>query len=271
MKHVPKPLTDENGLFSGTVASKKTCESLCEYLGGVTLLAFSGGKDSLACWLYLLDCGFDTIRPFHCSAIPGIQYVDKGLTYYEQWFETSIHRYLQGENQYNLANRIYQPFQDLELLDALDFWDYTIDNVADLHGEALGMAEDTVWLAKGICMFDNVNRITQMNRCLGQEDDKQIFYPIWDWKPTQVTEYISRFDISLSLDYLLDKTSLEGLPLVGTLLKMKELFPQDYERVKLFFPLIEAKLARHQFRLLHAAKRSGDPMLNKKKLGRPGG
>ena len=97
-------------------------------------------------------------------------------------------------------------------------------------------------------MYDTVDRITWVGKAKGRRDKYHEFFPCWDWKPTQITEYIEQFDISLSLDYLLDKTSQESIPLLATLVNMREIFPEDYQRLKLFFPFIEARLARNEFR-----------------------
>jgi 3'-phosphoadenosine 5'-phosphosulfate sulfotransferase (PAPS reductase)/FAD synthetase len=250
MKHIQKPITDKDGNFIGTEDSKATCEKYRDLLGGTIFLSFSRGKDSLATWLYLLECGFDNIKPFHLSCVPHLEFVDRSLAYYEKWFGGKIERFQQGENIENILKLIYQPVQDVEFLDHLDFWIYNMFDVPMIWGESMGMEEDQIWLAQGFSMYDNIFRMKYIREAKGAFEEDQFIYPIWDWKPTQVREFISQYDISLPEDYLIEKTSLTGVPLASMMANMREKYPKDYERIKLYFPLIEAAQARFYFREL---------------------
>ena len=75
--------------------------------GKITLLSFSRGKDSIGAWLALREC-FDYIIPVFLYLIPGLEFEEESLQYYENFFGTRIIR-LPHPSAYRLiTNMIYQ-------------------------------------------------------------------------------------------------------------------------------------------------------------------
>lgn len=56
-----------------------------------TLLAFSTGKDAIAAWLALRE-KFDAVHPYYLYLVPGLEFVEESLDYYERFFGTKIVR-----------------------------------------------------------------------------------------------------------------------------------------------------------------------------------
>lgn len=88
--------------------STELCEKLAEEAGGACLLAFSAGKDSVAAWLHLRKF-FPRIVPFYRYLIPGLEFVDRGIRMYEDFFETKVMRVPHPSLGRMLANLVYQP------------------------------------------------------------------------------------------------------------------------------------------------------------------
>ena len=78
-----------------TLPSRELCERISKESDGVTFLGFSRGKDSIAAWIYLKRF-FKRIIPFHCASVPHLKFVDDSLEYYEDFFATKVHRFLDG-------------------------------------------------------------------------------------------------------------------------------------------------------------------------------
>jgi len=74
----------------------KNSDALNRYMrerSDTVILSFSNGKDSIAAWLVLRKY-FPKIIPFYLYLIPDLEFVESGLTYYEDFFQTKILRYL---------------------------------------------------------------------------------------------------------------------------------------------------------------------------------
>lgn len=246
-------------MFKGTPESEKLCRLISKLTDGVTLLAFSRGKDSSASWLYLRNY-FDTIIVYTDVIVPGLKFVERSLQYFENFFDTKIHRFYGGES-FSRGMRLYQfqQFSDLDLIDSVPIfsdWDYKGVTAGWMLAESLGLEYDKNWIAMGFSMYDSLDRMGWVKRVKGKHDKYRTFYPCWNWKPSQIREYIKQHGLSLSEDYLLTNRSIDDLPTERNLIKMKELYPDDYETCKLWFPMIESQIARQEFRKLHLSRKS---------------
>lgn len=251
--HNQKPIYDENGLFDGTEDSKELILEMKEKYKNV-LLCFSRGKDSLCAWLYLRHLGVTNILPYTMITIPGLSFVDKSIAYFEEVFGTEIRQFMNGETYLNLNSLFYQPVEDEALIQKHDFWEFYCAALAELLVKEQGYKEGEWILARGISMYDTLNRIKWVYNCRGRRASPphavEEFFPCWDWKQSQIREFIKKKGVSLTLDYTLDKTDMTDVPLLCTLHNMREKYPKDFERVKLYYPFIEARLARNEFRKL---------------------
>ena len=74
--------------------SYTTSAELCEQMArecDTAILAFSCGKDSIAAWLQMRKY-FKHIVPYYCYIVPGLEFVEKSLSYYEDFFGCHIYR-----------------------------------------------------------------------------------------------------------------------------------------------------------------------------------
>ena len=241
---------------AGTEASRRLCEEISSMTGGRCLLGFSRGKDSIAAWLYLREF-FNEVIPFHCSSIPHLSFVDESLNYYESVFNTKIIRCLSGEITTALSDLIYQPLEDEAEIDELELWSY--DN-HDIIGLLRAQYGSELWCAFGINITDSIDRRIYVQKNQGRNEERKTFYPCFDWSKKQILKAIDDFGIKLPGDYKLANRSLAGLPNFRHLCRMEEVYPQDMEKIELWFPFIRAQLARNEFRREKAlASRAQEP------------
>ena len=224
--------------------------------GGRCLLGFSRGKDYIAAWLYLREF-FNEVIPFHCSSIPHLSFVDESLNYYESVFNTKIIRCLSGEITMALSDLIYQPLEDEAEIDELELWSY--DN-HDIIGLLRAQYGSELWCAFGINITDSIDRRIYVQKNQGRNEERKTFYPCFDWSKKQILKAIDDFGIKLPGDYKLANRSLAGLPNFRHLCRIEEVYPQDMEKIELWFPFIRAQLARNEFRREKAlASRAQEP------------
>lgn len=228
----------------GTEASRRLCEEISSISGGICLLGFSRGKDSIAAWLYLQRF-FKTIIPFHCASVPHLSFVDESLDYYEGVFKTKIIRCLSGEVTGAIMDLVYQPSEDEEEIDVMELWQYDNHDIIDLLQNKYG---PDLWCAFGINLTDSIDRRIYVQKNQGRNEARKTFYPCFDWTKTQIMQVIDDAGIKLPGDYRLANRSLAGIPNTRHLLRMGEIYPRDMELIELYFPFIRAQLARNEFR-----------------------
>lgn len=206
----------------------------------------------MAAWLWLAEF-FPRIIPFHCAAVPGLGFVDRSLVYYEEKFCVPIERYVTGDLYAALSQLIYQPPHAEDWIDDIGFEPHTIESVVSDVRRRHGCP--AAWVAYGISKTDSIVRRSAKKYDGGYSLSRRTLYPCFDWPKAQVLAAIESAGVGLAEDYRMANRSLAGVPTERHLMRMRDLYPEDFERIKFFYPLIEAKLARNEFRRLRHDQR----------------
>jgi hypothetical protein len=209
------------------------------------LLGFSRGKDSIAAWLWLRHFA-RRIIPFHCAGVPHLAFQDESLAYYERFFGTPIERCVSGAFTGSLAKLIYQPCEDEEAIDELSLWEFDNLEVARLVAAKHGCPD--AWTAFGINVGDSIDRRIYVKKYGGHNEARRTCYPCFDWPRGMIMRAIEESGVKLPGDYRMANRSMAGIRNMRHLALMESLYPEDFARVELWFPLIRARMARDQFR-----------------------
>lgn len=202
--------------------------------GAKTILSFSTGKDSIGAWLAIRD-HFEEVVPYYLYLVPGLEFVEESLAYYEGLFGRKIIR-LPHPSLYRLLNNfVYQPPGRIPVIRAakLPMFDYGLirKTVAGMAGLA-----DDVLAASGVRAADSpmrrVSFMTHGSISAGQ------YYPVWDWRKDRLLSEIEQAGIKLPIDYRLFGRTFDGIDL-RFMLPIKKHLPKDYERVIEWFPLVD--------------------------------
>jgi hypothetical protein len=228
-----------------TEKSKVLCEQISQISLGVCFLGFSRGKDSIASWIYLKKF-FKRIIPFHVASVPHLKFVDESLEYYEDFFKTKIHRFMDGSVLKSLWNLQYQPPGSDEEIDRLNLIEFDKHFIVDHMRNKFDIPY--AWVAFGINASDSIDRRIYVNKYEGRIDSNKSFYPCYDWKKSLIMDQILRSGVKLPKDYLLANRTLAEVPRYRHLMRMKNVLPDDFDRIKLMFPMIEAEISRNEFR-----------------------
>lgn len=225
-----------------------TGEALCRFVrerhGDTVLLPFSAGKDSVGAWLQLRRF-FTRIIPVYLYYVPGIEFVEDNLAYYERYFGQRIMRLPEGSLYLALDNLLFQPPERVKALRHARFlrnWSngMALDAVRTFHGLP------KLYSGDGIRMSDSMRRRFSIQKHGSIYPDKRRFFPCFDWSDARLEEEIRREGVKLASDYHHFYRTFEG-GRYAQLCRIKEAFPRDYERILQWLPLAEAELLRRKW------------------------
>ena len=223
-------------------SSDEVCE-LVRQESDTVILAFSCGKDSVGAWLQLRR-HFAHIVPFHLYRIPDLDFVEKSLNYYEEFFGQRIIR-LPHPSLYRMLNYgVFQSPSNLEIIRRAELPDFDYDDIHQVIVEDEHLPVETFY-GTGVRGNDSLaRRIMLKHGCLYREQHK--FYPIWDWSMDRLIQELRDSGVCLPGEYADFAKSFDGLDARFTAV-IREKYPDDFAKIKAFFPLVEADIMRHEY------------------------
>lgn len=223
-----------------------TGDSLCRTMAeecDTAILAFSTGKDSIAAWLQMRKY-FRRIIPYYCYTVPGLEFVEDSLKYYEDFFGCHIYR-LPHRSMYRLLrNLVFQPPEHVTKIEALDLpgEDYDDAAIGDIIRECEELSAN-VFVGTGVRMADSPMRRIGLKTHGAINRNAKRFYPVFDWKKADLLKAFDESGVKLPIDYKLFGRTFDGID-YRFLKPIKENFPRDYEKILTWFPLAELELFR---------------------------
>lgn len=211
--------------------------------GVPVLLAFSRGKDSLAAWLSLREAGVE-VRPFHLYLVPGLEFVDESLAFFEKFFGVTIPQLPHPSLYRWLNNLTFVPPERRLIIEAAQLPEPDYVAVSRLLcTEHYGLDPDITLTADGIRAADSPNRRTAIKGHGPVRPHVMKVSPVWDWRIRHVRAALADNRCPLPIDYELFNRTFDGLD-IRFLAPIKERFPRDYERILEWFPLADLELFR---------------------------
>lgn len=205
------------------------------------LLGFSG-KDSLAAYLTIRP-HFERVLLVHRMMVPGLQFVERRLQYYERVLDTTIVRICSAGFYRMLRNRLWQPPHRLDTIARFGIPDISYEYLNDIVAEAYGFSKP-IFTAQGVRAADSLQRRATCFSHGPINWTRQAFWPTWDLSHQDVANIIQRHGIKLPIDYYLWGTSFDGLRYFF-LKDVKRLYPEDYATILEWFPFAELEFMRH--------------------------
>jgi hypothetical protein len=206
-----------------------------------TLLSFSRGKDAIAAWLALRD-RFEAVIPFFLDAIPGLEFIEESLAYYERFFGTRILRIVHPSTFRKLNEMIYQPPERGWIIDQADVPTPTYNSIREDIVTHYKLQSDMLY-ATGVRSADSMTRRGAIGKYGAITWNQHKYHPIHDWSKQRLIDEFRRSGVKLPIDYKLCGRTIDGLQL-SFLLPIKKHFPRDYQRILELFPLAELVIYR---------------------------
>lgn len=208
------------------------------------LLAFSCGKDAIGAWLACRP-HFRRIIPYYMYLVPGLQFVEDALAYYEEFFQTRILR-VPHPSLYRLLNAfVFQPPERCALIEAAGLEEFSYRDMQDTIRDRFGLP-DAAMVASGVRAVDSPMRMLALRKYGPINRKKAQFMPVCDWNLDRLVSEIERANVRLPIDYRIFGRSFDGID-YRFLAPLKEHLPADYERVLQWFPLADLELKRRQY------------------------
>lgn len=197
------------------------------------IVGFSGGKDSIVtldlCFKY-----FKRVQPFFMYLVPGLEFQEKMLTWYENKYKTEIIRIPHFEVSEFLKYGSFTVFDDsIDIVGITDTYEY-IRQTTGIH-----------WIAAGERCADSIVRNAMIKQSGSIDYKRGRFYPIAYWNKKEILEYIKYKKLYLSSEQ--KKLGFSFRSLDGSeLAVIKEHYPKDYEKILKVYPFAEAGVVRYQ-------------------------
>lgn len=207
------------------------------------IVAISGGKDSIAMLIKLQEAGF-RCHCFHEYKIPDMEFDERQLRWIEERFEVKIMRLPSPDLYRMLKNLAFQPPFRVPLILAADIPQFEHDDVHDVVQEDLGLPVGT-YTAIGIRAVDDMVRRTTLKKNGPFNEKRLTFYPIYDMRKDDLVDLLRKHNVKLGFNYQYSGSSFDGLQ-YRYLHAVKKYAPEDWERIKRWFPLVEAQIIRHE-------------------------
>ena len=222
--------------------SARLCETMAQECD-TAILAFSTGKDSIAAWLQMRKY-FKRIIPYYCYTVPGLEFVENSLKYYEEFFGCHIYRLPHRSLYRMLRNLVFQPPEHVTKIEALDIpgEEYDDSAIGDIIRDCMELPGN-VFAGTGVRMADSPMRRIAMKTHGAINRNAKRFYPVFDWKKEDLLREFDESGVKLPIDYKLFGRTFDGID-YRFLQPIKEHFPRDYEKIITWFPLAELELYR---------------------------
>ncbi|MGN0034538.1 MAG: phosphoadenosine phosphosulfate reductase family protein, partial [Coriobacteriales bacterium] len=152
------------------------------------IVGFSGGKDSIVA-LDLCMRYFDIVHPYFLYLVPGLEFQERMLRWYERRYGVEIIRL----PHFEVSNFLrYGTFRESD-------FSVPIVSVSDMYSYLRGVTGAT-WIAAGERIADSIVR-RAMIKSTGSIDTKRgRFYPVAYWRKAEIMNYIKRKRLYLPPD-----------------------------------------------------------------------
>lgn len=209
------------------------------------LLAFSCGKDSIGAWLELRN-HFDHVLPYFMYLVPGLEFVEDALDYYERFFGVHILRIPHPSLYRMLNNFVFQPPERWPVIQSLNLPTFDYDDINTILKHDHQLPHPT-YQASGVRMNDSMQRRTAMLTHGPLNERRQTFAAIFDWSADDLHRAIETAGVKLPVDYLWFGRTFDGVD-YRFLKPIKDNAPRDYQRILEWFPLADLEIFRHERR-----------------------
>ena len=206
-----------------------------------TLLAFSTGKDAIAAWLAIRD-SFDAVHPYYLYLVPGLEFVEESLAYYEQFFGVKIARLPHPSIHRWLNNFTFQPPERCAVIEQAALPEFDYRDIRKVMIEDRGLSE-TMLVADGVRAADSPMRRIAIKTHGPISLNQGRYHPVWDWLKADLIACFRKHGVKLPEDYKLFGRSFDGLGL-RFLLPLKKHRPADYRKILEWFPLADLEVFR---------------------------
>lgn len=224
----------------------ETSEQLCQRLAaenGTVICSFSMGKDSIGAAIQLQRY-FERVEYVFMYMVPGLEFQERALSYYEGVFRKKIKR-MPNPSLYRQINALmYQHPGNVDTVFEKNLFEGDYDDIFAASKYDYDVAVET-YVGVGVRSSDSLARRTAVKQTGGVNTKRRQFFPVHDWNMERLVSEIRQSGIKLPVDYKIWGRSFDGFD-HRFLKPLKDNFPADFEKIRDFFPLIDLELKRYE-------------------------
>lgn len=206
-------------------------------------IGFSTGKDSLVGYDILIKSGINVI-PVYFYIVPQIEFIENNLKMYEDFYKTKIIRLPHPMLTDYINYGLFQPLHRV-----IDFSQYYTQNIG-FHGILKWFFEKKKIIveydANCMKMSDSINRRLLLRNKSDIDTKEKIIYIGKYLTNDDCWHYIHENKIPITKDYEIFGRSADDLMNYQYLTGIKKFYPNDYQKIIQYFPLVEMELLRYQ-------------------------
>jgi 3'-phosphoadenosine 5'-phosphosulfate sulfotransferase (PAPS reductase)/FAD synthetase len=226
--------------------SDELCKRIASYNNGKDVIcSFSMGKDSIASYIQLKRY-FENVHLVFYYMVPDLEFQKRSIEYYENKLNTKIHVIPSPHWYHYLHNLVFQKPERIyaidDFIDSGELFIPTYDELFACVKDELKIPQDT-YVATGVRRDDSITRRMTIKQNGAENAKRHQFFPVFDWSIAKLREEIVNSGIKLPIDYKVWGRTFDGLQ-YEFVQGVKENFPNDYEKIKFWFPLVEANELR---------------------------
>lgn len=197
------------------------------------IVGFSGGKDSVVT-LDLCCRYFKNVYPFFMYLVPGLSFQEAQIKWYEERFKLKItrlpHPMLSEWLRYGVFRKsIYE----LPVITFADIYHY------------VRMESDIWWIAAGERIADSIVRRAMIKKSSSIDEKRGRLYPVAHFNKADIYAYMKRHKLKLAPETRVLGGSFRSLD-PRDMVKIREYYPEDFERIKRMFPFVEAGCVKYE-------------------------
>ena len=206
-------------------------------------IGFSTGKDSLVGIDLLKKAGIEFI-PIYFYIVPDLQFIENTIKRYEVLFDMKVVR-LPHPVLYDYINhQDWQPLDRTMTIGQFNLGKITFRLLTNMYLQSKKI-KGFDYDCNCMKMADSLNRRLLLRNKPDIDSKTKTIYLTKYFSTGQCFAYLKENNIPLSDDYRIFGRSFDGLS-YHFLMGVKKYYPEDYERIKEYWPLIDAEIMRYE-------------------------
>ena len=205
------------------------------------IVAFSGGKDSVVT-LDLCCRYFDRVFVFFMYQVPGLSFQEASIRWAESKYGVEVIRLPHFE------------LSDWFRLGVFRHCDYSVPAVGiqDVYAY-LRKVTGAHWIAAGERIADSIWRRAMLKHSGHIDVQRGRFYPVMYFRKEDIRLYIQQRSLKISPESRVLGHSFRSLQ-DGDMWELKRHYPADFERIKQWFPFVEAGVKRFEMEMAEVSR-----------------
>jgi len=212
-------------------------------------IGFSTGKDSVV-GLSLLKKANINVIPIYFYIVPGLEFIEKNIALYEKLFDVKVIQLPHPILYDYMRHQDWQSWQKTVDMSQIKLKKTTFKYLTSRYLETKNLNSTFIYDCNCMKAADSFNRRILLTKKPYICEENKIIYLTKDFTDKDIFSYLKENNIPLTDDYKIFGRSWDGLS-YHFLTGVKYYYPNDYEKIKQMFDLIDIELFRYKIYKTH--------------------